>query len=105
MSKQDVLDALADPEGRKLLAQAVLGADIVQSPGNPPDPKNPTWAAATYLRLIYGECAAIRASFDPAKLAAAITKALPAGQASAQQLEAAVEAGVRAVFADAGSGS
>ena len=100
VSKQDVLDALADPEGRKLLAQAVLSADIVPAPGNPPDPANPTWATATYLRLIYNLVASIRAQLDPAKLGAAIIAALPDGETglTKSDVESAVETGVRNVL-------
>jgi hypothetical protein len=97
---QDVIDALKTAEGKKLVGDAVWGDDVIPVGS---DPANPTWAASSVLRLPRTPTRlAILGKLDPAKLAAAIAAALPAGNGiDPATLTAAVEQGVRAVFSDA----
>lgn len=78
----------------------VLGDDVVPVEL---DPKNPNWATSSALAYLVRHVNVLQSALAPAKLAAAIAASLPAsaGGLSQAELEAAVEKGVRTVFADA----
>lgn len=68
-------------------------------------PKPTQWTADHTLQRAYTQAEAARVQGNPSNLAKAIVAALPAnvGDLTPAQLEAAIETGVRAVFADAGN--